>query len=86
MKYPSHVWKQLKNKTCDELIKALKKDGFFRDEKSGVQLIYWHPDGRRISIHYHAQKTYGPSLLKALLEDVGWTIEDMKRLKLIKRK
>jgi predicted RNA binding protein YcfA (HicA-like mRNA interferase family) len=39
MKYPDHVWKQLKNKTCDELIKALEKDGFFLDEKSGAQLI-----------------------------------------------
>lgn len=86
MKYPDHVWKQLKNKTADDLIKALEKDGFVQDEKSGAQLIYWRPDGRRISIHYHPKKTYGPSLLKALLEDAGWTIEDMKRLKLIKRK
>jgi len=27
MSFPEHVWKQIKNKTCDEIISALEKDG-----------------------------------------------------------
>ena len=65
-------------------MRALERDGWALDAKAGARRIYRHPDGRRVSIHYHPQKTYRPGLLKALLEDIGWTIEEMKRLKLIK--
>jgi hypothetical protein len=41
-------------------------------------------DPKRIVIHYHPRKTYGPKLLKSLLADIGWSEADMKRLKLIK--
>lgn len=84
MKWPDHVWKQLKNKTADDLISALKKDGATPDETRGAEQIYILRDGRRISIHYHPKKTYGAKLLKGLLEDIGWTEDDMRRLKLIK--
>jgi predicted RNA binding protein YcfA (HicA-like mRNA interferase family) len=84
LNYPSHVWDQLKNKTCDDLISALKNDGWKLDAVCQKEQIYRHPDGRRVSIHYHPQKTYGPKLLKALLEDTGWTVSDFRRLKLIK--
>lgn len=47
-------------------------------------LVFRHPDGRRVTIHYHTNKDYGPNLLKALLKAIGWTEHDMRRLKLIK--
>lgn len=84
MSYPSHVWKQLKNKTCDELISALLKDGFERIKCKGAVHTYLHSDDHLVTIHYHPRKTYRPKLLKKLLNDIGWTVEDMKRLKLIK--
>ena len=84
MKFPPHVWNQLKNKTADDLISALKKDGWDPDEKIGAQQVWRHLDGRRVSIHYHPKETYGPNLLKALFKDTGWTESDMRRLKLIK--
>lgn len=84
MKYPSHIWKQLKNITADELIKALDKDNWQRDITRGAEQIYRHPDGRRVSIHYHPQKTYRPKLLKSLLNDISWSEKEMKKLKLIK--
>lgn len=84
MKFPSHIWNQFKNKSADELISALKKDGWKLDRMKGAKQVWLHPDGRRISIHYHSQKTYGPKLLQALLEDISWTTSDMRRLKLIK--
>jgi hypothetical protein len=36
------------------------------------------------SVHYHPKETYGPKLLKGLLEEIGWTEDELKRLKLIK--
>ncbi len=84
MRFSKHVWDQLKNLTADDLISALTKDGWSSDESKGSVTIYRHHDGRRASIHYHPRKTYGPKLLKAMLDDIGWTEVDMRRLKLIK--
>ncbi len=78
MNYPPHVWKQIRNVTASELIKALQRDGFKLDETHGAEQVYRHPDGRRVSIHFHPRKTYGPRLLKSLLRDIGWTPEDMR--------
>jgi hypothetical protein len=39
---------------------------------------------RRVQIHYHPQKTYGPKLLKDILGDIGWSEQDMRKIKLIK--
>jgi predicted RNA binding protein YcfA (HicA-like mRNA interferase family) len=89
LKYPKEIWDQLKNITCDEFTRALKNDGFKKDitqgYSSGARIVFLHPvDKRRIAIDYHPGKTYGPKLLKKLLADTDWTINDMRRLKLIK--
>jgi predicted RNA binding protein YcfA (HicA-like mRNA interferase family) len=85
MSFPGHIWKQLKNKTADDLITALLRDGFVLDEKIRTERIYRHADRRKVSIHYHkGSQTYGAGLLKALLEDTEWSEEDMRRLKLLK--
>ena len=85
MKFPPHVWKQIKNTNADQLVRALERDGWQEDETTGADRVFRHPDGPRVSIHYHPGKTYGPNLLKALLADTGWSPKDLKRLKLIKR-
>lgn len=85
MKFPKNVWDQLKGKTADDLISALLKDGFVLDERVKVERIYRHPDGKRVSIHYHkGNEGNGRGLLKSLLNDTGWSVDDMRRLKLIK--
>ena len=85
MAYPKHVWRQLKNLTADNLISALEKDGWKPDTCHGAFHPYIDPaTGKRVIIHYHPRKTYGPKLLQGLLEDIGWTEADMRRLKLIK--
>jgi predicted RNA binding protein YcfA (HicA-like mRNA interferase family) len=84
MRYSKNVWQQLKNITADELIRALERDDWVRDIGVGAELIYRSNDGRIVSIHYHPRKTYGPGLLKGLLEDIGWTEEDLRRLKLVR--
>lgn len=85
MSFPDHIWRQLRNKPVGKLISALLKDGFVLDEKVKTERIYRHPDGRKVNIHYHiGSRTYGRKQLKALLEDIGWTGNDLRRLKLIK--
>lgn len=85
MNYSKNAWSQLKNKNADDLIRALLKDGFLLDAVVRTERIYRHPRGQKVSIHYHeGTKCYGPGLLKALLDDIGWSENDMRRIKLIK--
>lgn len=84
MNYPPHIWDQLKNLTAEEIISALKRDGWARDTACKAEHVYRHPVRGRVSIHFHPGKTYGPKLLKGLLADIGWTIADLRRLKLVK--
>jgi predicted RNA binding protein YcfA (HicA-like mRNA interferase family) len=84
VKYPGNIWNQIKNITADEFITALKKDGFVLDVGRGAKRVYRHSDGRRVAIDYHPQKTFGPNLLKSLLDDTGWNMSDLRRLKLAK--
>jgi len=84
VRFSKLIWDQLKNLSADDLISALNRDDFKPDTVMGSQRIYKHHDGRRVSIHYHAGKTFGPNLLKSLFNDIGWSINDLRRLKLIK--
>ena len=84
MALPKSIWNQLKNLTAGDLIKALKADGWEEDVKIGAKRAFRKGSGRRVVIHYHPGKTYGARLLKALIEEIGWTLDDLKSLKLIK--
>ncbi|MGC2111150.1 MAG: type II toxin-antitoxin system HicA family toxin [Candidatus Korobacteraceae bacterium] len=87
MAFSQHVWDQLKATTADELIRALERDGYTKDPASkGAMIGYIKSSGprRRVVIHYHPRKTYGPALLKGLIADIGWNEHDLKRVKLIK--
>ena len=84
MKFTKQIWNQLKNKSPQDLMSALEKDGAVPDITRGAIRVYRYPNGKRVTIHYHSQRTYGPNLLKALLQDIGWTEDDLRRLKLIK--
>ena len=85
MNYSKGAWDQLKNKTADDLIATLRRDGWKPDEELRTERVYRSPDGRSVTIHYHSgSSTYGRGLLKGLLADIGWSEADMRRLKLIK--
>ena len=87
MAFSKQVWNQLKSITADELIAALKRDGYVQDPASRdatIAYIKTTSPAKRVVIHYHPQKTYRPKLLKGLLGDIGWSEADMKRLKIIK--
>jgi predicted RNA binding protein YcfA (HicA-like mRNA interferase family) len=80
------VWDQLKNKTADDLIQALEKDGaaWINSQGGGSARVYRLRSGFKIAIHYHPHRTYGHKMLSDLVETTGWTEPDLKRLKLIK--
>jgi len=85
MAFSQNVWDQVRNTTADDLTSALERDNWTLEPNcKGAILVYRHADGRRVGIHYHPHKTYGPKLLKGLLADIGWEEADLKRLKLIK--
>jgi len=85
MAFSGSVWSQLKNKTADDIITALKKSGWkLEPDCTGAIQVYRNEQGNRVGIHYHPKKTYGAKLLQGLLDDIGWTEAELKKLKLIK--
>jgi predicted RNA binding protein YcfA (HicA-like mRNA interferase family) len=84
MNYPKNIWNQLKNKSPKDLMRALEKDGAILDTTRGAVQVYRYANGNRITIHYHPNKTYGQKYIKGLLDDIGWSEDDLRRLKLIK--
>jgi len=85
MNYPPHIWNQLRNLSADQIVTALEKSGWTRDEGAGNIYVYLHiATKRRITIHYHPKKSYGPKLLKELLADINWTEQELRKLKIVK--
>ncbi len=84
-KITPNEWNQIKALTSIELIRALKKDGWAEHERKGAARIF-SKGKKTASIHYHPSKAgYGAKLLKHIIfVQIGWTIDDLKRLKLIK--
>jgi predicted RNA binding protein YcfA (HicA-like mRNA interferase family) len=58
MKYPRHIWEQIRGIKIEEL--------------------------QRVALHYHPGKTFPEKTLRGILEDIGWQIEDLIALKLIR--
>lgn len=77
------VWNQLKGITSNELMAALERDGWSKRASGGSAIIY-KKQNQRVSIHHHPHKAFGSSQLRDLLEDIGWSEEDLIRLRLIK--
>jgi len=77
----------IKNITAGKLLRALWRDGFIEVRRSGATFVFLHPDGRRVVVHYHRSgQTFPLGTLRAMLQNAGWTPEDLKRLKLIPKR
>jgi predicted RNA binding protein YcfA (HicA-like mRNA interferase family) len=75
---------QLRNLTAREMISALVRDGFAYDRGDGSHQIYYHPDGRRVTVVFHGSgSTFKRKTLRSMIEQTRWTEEDLRRLKLI---
>jgi predicted RNA binding protein YcfA (HicA-like mRNA interferase family) len=79
---------QVRNLTARELISALVRDGFGFDRGSGSHQIYYHTDGRRVTVPFHrGSSTFARKTLKSIIEtQARWTEGDLKRLRLIYRR
>ena len=67
-----------------QFIRALQADGFVLQRTRGSHRVYRHPDGRRLVVAYHALgDTFPIGTLKAMVTDVGWSDEDLRRFGLI---
>jgi len=76
---------QLRNFSAREIISALIRDGFGYDRGDGSHQIYYHPDGRRVTVTFHGgSSTFTRKTLKSMIDQTCWTEEDLKRLKLIR--
>lgn len=79
-------YRRLRSLPARDLVSALMRDGFALDRQAGSHQHYRHPDGRRVTVTFHAPSdTFGVRLLKYVLEDQArWTADDLRRLGLIK--
>lgn len=60
-----------------QLIRALKKLGFFEHRQRGTShLIMAHPDGRRTSVPIHPGKDIPRGTLKGILRDLEISTEE----------
>ena len=67
--------------TIQDIAKAEKDGG---SGTTGATQGYRHADGRRVVLHIHPKATKSPRILKGLLDCIGWTEADMRKLRLIK--
>jgi predicted RNA binding protein YcfA (HicA-like mRNA interferase family) len=74
-----------RNLTAREIVSALLRDGFAFDRGSGSHQIFYHPDGRRVTVTFHApRQTFTRKTLKSMIEtQARRTEEDLKLLRLI---
>ncbi len=78
-------YSKLRALTARNLASALIKDGFHLDRISGSHRQYLHPDKGRVTLSFHhASDTFPAKTLKSIIQDAGWSEEDLKRLNLLR--
>ena len=74
---------RLRSVTARELIATLIRDGFTLDRQAGSHQHYYHPDGRRVTVH-RSGDTFEIKTLRTMIGlQACWTEEDLKRLRLL---
>ena len=74
----------LRNLSAREMISALVRGGFAYDRGDGSHQIYYHPDGRRVTVVFHGSgSTFRRKTLKSMIDQTRWTETDLRRLELI---
>jgi predicted RNA binding protein YcfA (HicA-like mRNA interferase family) len=78
----------LKNITVEKFIRALERDGFVLKRTAGSHRTYKNSvTGRRVTLSYHhSGDTIRIGTLSSLINDAGWTKDDLIRLELIRRR
>ena len=58
----------------------LERLGFRLVRQSGSHKIYRNDEGIRITVPYHSGKILHPKLVKSIINDLGLTVEEFKKL------
>ncbi|MBU4332394.1 type II toxin-antitoxin system HicA family toxin [Patescibacteria group bacterium] len=68
------------------MIRALIKDGFYLHLQKGSHQRYYHPDGRRVTVSFHALgDTFKIKTLKSMIaRQAKWTEWNLRRLRILK--
>jgi len=75
---------RLRNVNARKVTSALLRDGFSLRHQKGSHRRFVHPDGRRTSISPHGTSdTFTRKTLKSIIEQTGWTENDLHRLGLL---
>jgi len=61
----------------EELIAALQRGGFSIMRQKGSHVRLRHEDGRVVTVPIHAGRELGRGLLRKILRDSDWSIEDL---------
>jgi len=78
-------YSRLRGLTARRLIGALNQDGFKLDREKGSHRQYVHHQKGRVTVSFHHPgDTFPPKTLKGMIDDAGWTEDDLKRLGLTK--
>lgn len=60
---------KLPHLTSREVVRLLEACGFSKDRQVGSHAVYYHPDGRRVTVPIHSGRTVGIGLLRQVLKD-----------------
>jgi predicted RNA binding protein YcfA (HicA-like mRNA interferase family) len=60
-----------------ELIRILERAGFAIVRTKGSHTFLRHSDGRATVVPVHSGETIGPGLLRAILRDVDFTVNEL---------
>jgi predicted RNA binding protein YcfA (HicA-like mRNA interferase family) len=64
---------------AEDILKALKKNGFKIIRQKGSHIRLRHKDGRCSTIPCHSGQDIGKGLLSKILRDTELTIDDLKK-------
>ncbi|KKQ35129.1 MAG: hypothetical protein US51_C0015G0005 [Microgenomates group bacterium GW2011_GWA2_37_6] len=62
-----------------ELIKTLRKLGFYQTRQKGSHAFFLHKDGRSTTVPIHPTKQIGRGLLRSILNDINISPEEFKK-------
>jgi len=66
--------------TASEVIKAIKRAGFFLTRQSGSHKIFKNEAGKRVTVPYHKGKIIHLKVLHSILVDAELSVEKLKEL------
>lgn len=71
---------RLQRITAVEVIKAIKRAGFFLARQSGSHKIFKNEAGKRVTVPYHKGKIIHLKVLHSILRDAELSLEKFKEL------